>query len=123
MKRNNRLIRDILLELDSSPSQSPSREVFIDGFTSQNVQEHLVLLHDHRIIECLIVRDEKGVLKEVFVKRIAPGGHEFLKVARSEALWKEATAQSKPDDFRSLIRAVASSVESIEEDAAAAARP
>lgn len=103
MKRHNELLRDILLDLAAYPLNVARREVCIDGFSPGVVKEHLVLLHDHRLIECLVVRGAKGELAEVVVKQITEGGHEFIRGAKEAQVWKETLALAKSFEFGPFI--------------------
>jgi hypothetical protein len=113
------LIRDILLDLASDPLRSPQRKVFLEGVNPKKINDHLVLLHDHRLIECLIVRDGKGGVTDVFVKNISAGGREFLKGAKCKESWKGIPAQGDADDFSSLIATMSASAQAMDDEAGA----
>ncbi len=77
--------------------------------------DKLVLLHDQRFIDCVVIRGNKGELIDVRVKRITATGREFLDQAKQPALWKETVAKSGTAEFGEFVRALRDCVEAAAE--------
>lgn len=92
MRRDLDLIRHILLDIEQSGEghSSPAGwdRAKDNGSTTESIHYHVQLLHDAG----LIVADEL-VPGQWWPERITWDGHEFLDLARNEALWKEVTAE------------------------------
>lgn len=88
MKRDLDLIRRILLDIeahgDSSSSKRPGfGDLGDNGHDPEAIQYHVQLMHDAG----LIVADEL-VPGQWWPERITWAGHEFLDLARNDALWE-----------------------------------
>ena len=90
MKRDLNLIRRILLNIEEQ-GEGSARAGFgalsDDGVDPDAIQYHVQLMHDAG----LIVADEL-VPGQWWPERITWAGHEFLDLARNEALWQRTTA-------------------------------
>lgn len=103
-KRDNELLRRILLDVQASPMHSPGRHVYIDEVPEPRVNEHLVLLQQHRLLECLVIRENDGALREVLAKQLTAEGHRFLKGAKNVSVWKKTLADAKTASFAILLK-------------------
>ncbi len=103
-KRNDELIRRIMLDVQASPMHSPGRHVYIDAVPPLTISEHLVLLQQHRLIECLVIRESNGALREVMAKQVTADGQSFLKNAQNGPVWKKTVAASKTATFAAFLR-------------------
>ena len=87
MKRDLDLIRQILLHIETEGDDSSRRPGFAniadDGYDPESIQYHVQLMHDAG----LIVADEL-VPGQWWPERITWAGHEFLDLARNDALWQ-----------------------------------
>lgn len=84
MKRDLDLIRRILLDIETQGESAAGFGGLSDhGHDPEDVQYHVQLMHDAG----LIVADEL-VPGQWWPERITWAGHEFLDLARSEALWE-----------------------------------
>lgn len=93
MKRDPELIRNILLDVESSPPGQP-----INGFTYEDkeqpeILEHVVLLVDAEFIEGEVVLGASGQPHGCYIKRLTWKGHEFLDSARDEEVWRKVLTQ------------------------------
>jgi len=86
LKRDLDLIRRILLDIETQgESASGFGGLGDNGRDPESVQYHVQLMHDAG----LIVADEL-VPGQWWPERITWAGHEFLDLARSDALWESA---------------------------------
>ena len=110
MKRDLDLIRQILLDIEGEgedPSRRPGfASIADDGYDPEAIPYHVQLMHDAG----LIVADEL-VPGQWWPERITWEGHEFLDLARNDALWQrtkrdvESQAGSAPFQVvRDLLR-------------------
>jgi hypothetical protein len=79
------LCRDILLQVEADDKQPlPSK------WTGQQMLFHVELLNDAGLLEAQIVRESKGELSSVRVKRLTWLGHEYLDAMRDNTVWAKA---------------------------------
>jgi hypothetical protein len=91
MKRNMDLIRALLLKLERSPIrpggivhlQPSDPEIAVDGFSDDEIEYHLSLLEDVRLLECSATRPMIGLM----FKRLSWSGHDFLDSIRDDEIW------------------------------------
>ncbi|WP_262299674.1 DUF2513 domain-containing protein [Microvirga sesbaniae] len=92
MKRDMDLIRNLLLTLESSdrdpnkpmPLSSKDADLELEGYTSEQVDYHVMLLYEAGFIR------HHGVHEgEVVFSRLSWEGHEFLDAIRDPEVWKK----------------------------------
>jgi DNA-binding transcriptional ArsR family regulator len=88
MKRDMDLIREILLELESSP-QTAMDTVVIDKRPPEEISYHLELLTDAGLIKAETYKTWDAPLKFHSIQ-LTWEGHEFLEAAKNETHWNRA---------------------------------
>ena len=92
MKLDPDLARAILLQVEATPANRTSRDPEIEGYSEDEIFEHVELLNEAGYLEAKIVRSGSGDARiyTVFVTRLTWDGHEFLNAARNDTLWRRA---------------------------------
>jgi len=87
MKRDMELARLILLEIEKQPSYSSSIELEFDGYSSEQINYHTMLLHEAG----LIVAIDASSLSDLcwMPQRLTWQGHEFLEASRNDIAWNK----------------------------------
>jgi hypothetical protein len=93
MKRDMDLIRELLLKLESVPSEmgdvfsfSPEdKEVTVEGFTPAQIEYHLSLLREIGFIEC---PDSQPMLGITF-SGLTWAGHDYIDAVRDPEIWRK----------------------------------
>lgn len=101
MKRNDDLIRDLMLMIEDAPAGQPvsGKALAQQNFSDAEVVEHLQLLEEAGLIDLEVRRylgDRGPQLGNVEAKRLTWAGHEFIGAIRSDTIWeqtKERTAK------------------------------
>lgn len=88
MKRDMDLIREILLELESSP-QTAMDTVVIDKRPPSEIGYHLELLADAGLIKAGTFQ-VIGAVRQFYDIQLTWEGHEFLEAARDNTRWNQA---------------------------------
>jgi len=88
MKRDFQLIRKLLLEIEShSNGLNPIELIDTKNYTNEQIQYHLVLLHEAGLIVAHDVTDRTGL--DLIPIRLTWEGHEFLDDARNDTIWNK----------------------------------
>ncbi|MCX6030809.1 MAG: DUF2513 domain-containing protein [Chloroflexi bacterium] len=87
MKRDMDLIRNILLMMEES-SDPEYPNIQIDGYSSETISYHLMLLDEAGLIKALDASSASGM--EWMPQRLTWQGHEFVEAARNENRWNKA---------------------------------
>lgn len=88
MKRNDDLLRDMLLAIEAAPPRRPvfSNELGIAGHDDATLAEHALLLIRSNLAEG---RDSSGLgVDVVTINRLTPQGHDFLRAIRDDTVWR-----------------------------------
>ena len=85
MKRDLDLIKEILLEIDTSPIMNLS----IKGYDQVLVDYHIHLLDQAGLIDAEIARVGANEIYDPIILEITWNGHEFLDAARNETVWRK----------------------------------
>jgi len=93
MKRDPHLIRELLRLLEGYSACSTVRELSVDGFSPQEIIEHVQILLDADFLKGKIIEGIEGRPEKYLIHRITWAGHEFLALARNETVWKSALDQ------------------------------
>ena len=93
MKRDMDLVKQILLEAEDL--DTPKLDLPIEGYDQIVVNEHVYLCTQAGLIEATILRDQDGRAAQVITSRLTWQGHEFLQLARNNALWNKAKSNFK----------------------------
>jgi len=125
MKRDNDLIRAILLEIESWPPGGPARQIGpgrasphrprinfkIEGRQDNEVAEHLLIMRDAGLVDLPdIFRDSDGKIYEISVQRMTNAGHDFLAASHDSKVWqkvKEKAGSLALDSFTDLLKSYA----------------
>jgi len=94
MKRDMDLIRLILLEVEKHPYGPAGIELTIEGFTSNEVHYHVMLLSQAGLIEATD-HAVGGQPTEWYPTTLTWEGHEFLEASKDEGRWNKAKAITK----------------------------
>lgn len=91
MRRNDDLIRTLMLHLESA-SQYVNDNVVIDGFTRDEVAYHLALILKAGYAEGPQLRysstgSDPTLPLAVVVTRLSPAGHDFIAALRDDTVW------------------------------------
>ena len=93
MKRNMDLIRDILLEIEKQPDRHNWFSLRFEGFSLQEIDQHLLLLQDAGFIH--LTRKTSSNEDTLFCGRLTWQGHEFLEAIRPAERWDRLKAAMK----------------------------
>ena len=93
MKRDMDLIRELLLKLESVPSEmgdvfsfSPEdKEVSVEGYTPAQIEYHLSLLREIRFIECPGSQPMLGIT----FSGLTWAGHDYIDAVRDPDIWRK----------------------------------
>jgi predicted transcriptional regulator len=111
MKRNMELVRTILIDIEAQTPTDIPLLVKIPGYSHEEVNYHLILLHEAGLIEAQKrFGDNK---EEVFPERLTWAGHEFLDSARNDNVWnktKEIVMSKGGDISFEILKGLLSSV-------------
>ena len=97
MKRDWKLVREILLEVEKKDSPFPDRLLEIDGRTSYEIGYHVKLLYEGGMIDEVNDFGGQGDSGHLY----APGGltwegHDFLDSIRHDSVWQKVLDQIAP---------------------------
>jgi len=104
MKRNLDLLRTLLLRIEQRSPHGFTKPVLVDNHTVDEVRYHLELL-----VEAGFVERAARAADDVTWLRLTWQGHEFLSIARSDSLWRQAKScvrQQTGDVSVAALRAV-----------------
>jgi hypothetical protein len=89
------LARAILLQVEATLANRTPDEPVIDGYTQDEIYEHIDLLKQARYLDALVSGSSTGPgrIFHVHIKGLTWEGHEFLNAARNDTLWKRAKDQ------------------------------
>jgi hypothetical protein len=88
MRRHVDLIRTILLEVEKSQSIGKPITVTADGYTPEEVNYHVMLLHEAGFVEALDFSSHNNGFQWRPTRLTWPG-HEFLDAARADTVWQK----------------------------------
>ena len=88
MKRDLDLIKKILIQVEAL--DKPAVNVPVEDVPQIVVNEHVYLCKQAGLLEAEIQRDSEGAAVICLMERLTWNGHEFLQLARNEALWTKA---------------------------------
>lgn len=92
MKCDMDLVRHILLEIENQDFGYPA--IFLIGnYTQEQIRYHSYIMIQGSLIEGTIYTDFDSTSPQAIPKNLTWAGHEFLKVARDDTLWKKAKDQ------------------------------
>ena len=97
MKRDPDLVRELLLALEEKSDNRLVNDLEVDGYSKEEVQYHLILMHEAGLVRGETSR--RGSVSLV-VKHVSPAGltwngHEFLEAARNDTFWQKAKERVK----------------------------
>jgi hypothetical protein len=95
MKGDFELIRNLLNQLEYLPACTSVSELNAEGFSSQEIMEHVELLLDADFLRGKIIPNTDGKPEKYLIHRITWAGHEFLALAKNDTVWKSALEQIK----------------------------
>lgn len=96
MTRDMELVRKIMLAVAATERPLDSVMVRIANYTSDQISEHIRLLHEARLLEGspIVGVDRRLRWNEL---RLTWWGHDFIECARNETIWRLATEALSPD--------------------------
>ena len=122
MKRDIDLVRKILVELEKLPLSDGGHDIQIEGYDSNEVNYHTMLMQEGRLITARVISATEPFQTGIrtFTKylpmAITWDGHDFLEAARHDQRWEEVKKQIKEkatsapfDVIKSLLIKLASS--------------
>lgn len=89
MKRNNDLVRDLMLKLEEQPPGS-SKVPSLDGHSPDEINYHMALLVEAGWIQGHVSQEIGVAIPPVTFYRITFAGHDFLDSARDIERWGKA---------------------------------
>ncbi len=98
MRRDMDLVRNILLEIEKHPYDGGWVEISIEGYSTEEITYHLLLLNEAKLVEVYDMSTFGGI--DIKPTRLTWDGHEFLDSARDNNRWNKAkNAMSKAGGF------------------------
>lgn len=113
MKRDLDLLREILLQTESSASSGITASDFVsDDRSAEAVSFHIQLLLDAGYIEAIEFKTLSRLYPDFIIKRITFSGYEYLDSVRSDRVWQETKSRVAKIGSASVdvIKSVASEV-------------
>ena len=92
MKLDPDLVRQILLKVEEFPFDGAFHDVEIEGRTENEIDYHVMLLHEAGLLEALDLSTLSGPCWKP--TRLTYDGHQFLDAARSDTVFQKAKAWS-----------------------------
>jgi hypothetical protein len=90
MKLDTELVREILIKIEELPFDGGFHDIAVDGRTGGEITYHVMILDEAGLIEAMDLSTMDGICWKP--KRLTYAGHQFLDAARSDTVWKKATA-------------------------------
>lgn len=90
MKYDMDLVRHILLEIENQEFGYAPTNFIIDSYTHEQIRYHAYIMMQGGLIEGVDCTDFDSTSPQAIPKNLTSAGHEFLKVARNDTLWKKA---------------------------------
>ena len=92
MRLDPDLVRAILLEVEAAPANRQPDKIDVDGYSDDEVLEHIELLKEAGYLDARTMRASTGGgrIMAAWVERLTWSGHEFLNDARDDTRWKQA---------------------------------
>jgi hypothetical protein len=95
MKRDPELIRKILTKIEGNPACTIISDLQIQGFSPEEVMEHVELLLDANFIKGRINVDVSGKPQQHLIERMTWDGQEFLAIAKNDTAWNSVLSSAK----------------------------
>jgi hypothetical protein len=93
MKRDMDLVKQILIQVEALDQAALNLRV--EGYDQTTVNEHILLCVQAGFLDGGVTQDSMGRAADSVVKRLTWQGHEFLQLARNNALWNKAKSTFK----------------------------
>lgn len=95
MRRDQELIRKILLHIENLPTDQVANSIQIDGYDENIITEHVVLLEEAEYIEARLIygfnpKTGKRQVRRYIINRLKNEGHDFIASAKDEKVWNQA---------------------------------
>ncbi|WP_375579039.1 DUF2513 domain-containing protein [Marivirga tractuosa] len=87
MKRDLKLIKEILIKIESKETLNAENIVEFNGYTESQITYHIMLLDQVGFIETLNASDNDGF--EFWPKYLTWNGQEFLATIRNDSAWNK----------------------------------
>lgn len=96
MKFDAALMRSIMLMAEEAPVGKilDITNAILGGQTASELAEHVFLLHEEGYIDAQVIRLGDSV-SAIHIHRLTMKGHEFVRNARNDTVWKKVTAAAK----------------------------
>jgi hypothetical protein len=88
MKRDMKLIRKVLFQLEARKGYEATPDISISGYDRVSIRYHLLLLAQAGLIDFEPEKTKNGRIIAVHVFGLNWAGHEFLDAVRSEKIWR-----------------------------------
>lgn len=100
MKRDQDLVRALVLKLEALPVQSGSLvsfhpeddEIAVEGYTSEQIAYHLELIYEAGWVDYADSRNGRMMDGSFLFRRLTGPGHDFVDAVRDPAIWKKTKA-------------------------------
>jgi hypothetical protein len=94
MKRDNELVRQILVMIEACDDRNGLRKLpAVEGYSEAEVEYHVAMLHDQQLIQGRASREIgrlDGRVRQWTLINLTAAGHDFLDAAKDERVWEEA---------------------------------
>jgi hypothetical protein len=91
MKRDMDLIRKILFKIESFPSDDDIEPIVLEGYTPEQINYHVYLIHEAGLIRGHILYGHGTVAPQSYVIfGLTWAGHDFLDACRDDSRWNKA---------------------------------
>jgi hypothetical protein len=95
MKRDLKLVRLILLDVEATPPGQVIDGFTQEGYDERTIAEHVRLLIDANFLEGQVVQQFGTSAHEYAVTGLTWQGHEFLANAKNDTVWKKVVAEAE----------------------------
>jgi hypothetical protein len=97
MKRDMELVRKFLFQIEDTfalDAFGQSAELQIEGYDSEAIVYHCLLLRDDGLIDAQDCGDVMTP-SNIGIQRLTSRGHDFIDAARSDTVWNKTLAKAK----------------------------
>ncbi|MBO1064740.1 DUF2513 domain-containing protein [Anabaena sp. 54] len=95
MKRDWNLVRQILLQTESSPPGVYIQSFTCEGFDRATIIEHIEIMIESKLLDGVVYKTSMVGCASFVVYKITWEGHNFLEDARNDTIWKKVMAEAK----------------------------
>jgi hypothetical protein len=89
MRRDDDLIRALLLHFQAKPTDEMSEEIIMEGYSDLNILYHVRLMCEAGFLTYEASRTDTGRLIKCYPFSLTWDGHEFARLMESDTIWKK----------------------------------